>query len=277
MIKKLSLKEIQDETYQILLYFDELCERWRLKYYLAYGTLIGAVRHGDFIPWDDDLDVWMPRNDFERFKALCRAYSDEMLPYRLCDRTNTRNYPYGIPRLTDLRKRFAFAEKGHPTPRMGTFIDIYPLDNFGNTDDDAKWLLGINERINAVYCAYVDGKSFSGEGDGNFPKKRLVHLLTRIAFGANWHKWVDKLILAVVRSRTSDDDAYIGLPTWTDARKRREWFSDTTELKFRDRMFPAPSGYDEILRSIYGDYMQLPPEEDRAPYHQYDIYRKDGK
>lgn len=275
MLRKLTLKEIQDETYGILLYFDGLCRKWGLKYYLAYGTLIGAVRHGDFIPWDDDLDVWMPRKDFDRFRALCRVCREDLLPYRLCERSNTRHYPYGIPRLTDLRKRFAFAEEGHPTPRMGTFIDVYPLDNFGNTDEDAAWLLGINERINAAYCAYVDGKSFSSEEETGFSKKKLVHLLTRAAFGANWHKWVDKLILAVVKCRTSDGDEYIGLPTWTDARMRREWFSGTAELPFRDRTFPVPSGYDEILRSIYGDYMQLPPEEERQPYHQYDIYRKD--
>ena len=101
---KLTLSEIQEIELDNLLTIDRLCQKLGLVYYLAYGTLLGAVRHQDFIPWDDDTDIWMPRRDYEQLIRYCEQNCPA--PYKLCTRKNSRDFPYGLARFSNLDYEF---------------------------------------------------------------------------------------------------------------------------------------------------------------------------
>ena len=136
-MQTLTLRECQQQMLRVLLRFDEICKENKFKYFLYGGTLIGAVRHNGYIPWDDDTDVMMPRSDFDKFIQFAKDNEKVLYPFRLCDRANTKNYYYGIPRFSNMEFRYVVDNEHEKTFDIGTFIDIYPLDNDCDTKSDA--------------------------------------------------------------------------------------------------------------------------------------------
>ena len=135
--RELTLAEIHEGTLEVLKRFISVCDQIGVQYFLAYGSLIGAVRHHGFIPWDDDLDVIMLRPDYEKFREYCNKHEGELTPFRFFDRHNTPDYPYTIGRFCDTRYRMV-RNDNVPDAGQGMFIDIYPHDGAGN-NNDKRW------------------------------------------------------------------------------------------------------------------------------------------
>ena len=130
MKHELTIKEIQAGSLEVLKKFIDICDGQDLQYFIAYGSLIGVVRHKGFIPWDDDLDVWMPRRDYELFINYCINNSNSIKPFQLMHYRTNPNYVYAIARLSDSRYETDYnniKEYG-----LGLFIDIYPLEGWEN-------------------------------------------------------------------------------------------------------------------------------------------------
>lgn len=128
--KPLTIEEIHEGTLEVIKKLIEICDEININYFVAYGSLIGAVRHKGFIPWDDDFDVIMLRPDYDKFCRYCDEHEKELYPFRLMNYKNTPDYPFTISRLNDLRYRMESV--GYPDAGMGLFIDIYPYDGCGN-------------------------------------------------------------------------------------------------------------------------------------------------
>lgn len=272
MNKELNLREIQQASLDVLIFFDRICKRLNLKYFLAYGTLIGAIRHNGFIPWDDDIDVWMHRRDLVILKRYFFEHSEELKPYKYCCRENTKFYQYYIPRISNMNYRFVTKSKGNISPEIGVFIDIYPLDNYGKTINEGKRLERKISRINTLYIAYIDGKSYSGGIHTLF--KRLAHSYMNLRHGKSYSKKVNDRIDKLLEKYTSDTDSLIGVPTWETYKKiyPKDFFRESEYHLFENIKFPIPKDYDMILKMTYGDYMKLPSAERRIPHHDYYIY-----
>lgn len=272
---ELSLREIQQEALKVLLRFDTICKQYGFKYFLIYGTLLGAVRHNGFIPWDDDLDVMMPREDFDRFNKYAKANEEALMPFKLCDRANTKNYVYGIPRFANTEFIYEVQSKYEKPFDLGTFIDIYPLDNFGNNYKEATLLWKHCNLLNRKFGWYVNPSSSRGAFVTFI--KRLLHSYMRIFKGNEYEKYVDEDIRNYIMSHTSLENRYVGLVVWNwrvllyDKTCVEEL--DTIGHVFEGYKFPIPKCYDYLLKLSYGDYMQLPPKEKRIPHHNYKIYR----
>lgn len=272
-MEELNLRQIQEAMLGNLKFIHEFCEKHELTYYIAYGTLLGAIRHKGFIPWDDDNDVWMPREDFDKFVKLCNNGALEGTPFVLCSREKTKNYPYGIPRLSNMNYAYIVTNKWEPQFDIGIFTDIYPLDNYCDDEKKALELLDKTKKLNKEYARWLYGR---GKNIFKTIPKYVVHNLLRLKLGNNYNEQIDKKIYLEIKKYTNINDPYVGVPSWDGRllRHLKSSFKDRLIVEFENEKFYAPSGFDTILKDRYGSYMEFPPENERHPYHGYKIYKK---
>lgn len=252
------LKDIQNAELNILLYFDNLCRREGLTYYLAGGTQLGAVRHGGFIPWDDDIDVAMPRPDYDRLMRL-----DELKQgrYVLLNHKLRPEFHNLFCKICDAYTRIN--EVGHESMEdYGLFIDIFPIDGFGRSEKRAKKLA---KRIWTLRC---------GARDIDFPEKikdnrkrmmlrplfvtigldrlagRIEKLATRYDFRSS--DWRGSVMCGMKGVREV-------LPAYV--------YEENEDIVFEGHVLKGMKHYDEYLKAMYGDYMKLPPEDQRVWGH----------
>lgn len=266
---ELSLREIQMATLEILDAIDAVCKQEGIRYFLTYGTLIGAVRHQGFIPWDDDLDIAMPRSDYERFLSCFPELLPDDSPLVVINRRTNERAPFLITRISDTRYRM-IGESGLDVSEMGTFVDVYPLDGMGDDIEQAKSMLVRCNKLMKGFCR-ADNSKCNTRGFGTI--KRALSVVRAQAMKSP-SAYLDDL-RKVVLAYDFDSSRYCAMAVWdgTIIDKREDWGS--ASMSFEGRQLPVPSGYDSLLRAWYGNYMQLPPEPERVGHHVYKIYRRE--
>ena len=243
----------------ILTELDRVCRKNGLRYFLAGGTLLGAVRHGGFIPWDDDVDIAMPREDYDKLPACCEKDLDGA--YYFQDyRTDPAYYlPYAKIRKNDT---FFYEERFRNSGfHKGVFIDIFPIDYCPAPGPLCHFLydvLAVSNRRGEIDSgqAYVPYEELSGRIGYAFLKlfspERLIPFRERILRLSE--RFSDR------RQRMSFFGAY-GYPKEIYP---VSWYGDGKMLRFEDREFPAPAEPEKVLAQAYGsDFMELPPAEKR--------------
>lgn len=250
-----NLRQLQLTELEILRYFDSFCREHELKYYIVAGTLLGAVRHGGFIPWDDDIDVAMPREDFELFKALMRDAPHDCYFYQCHD--TEPNYVFGFSKLR--LKGTAVCESYLENVEMekGIYIDIFPLDP---CPDGAKGRL-MFKGVEVISCALMSrsGMDFTCGYTKKY-MRALYHLLRLLPVSL-----LIKLRRTVVSYFGKRSDGSLlctvhgchGFPAET---YQDSWLGDGCEVQFEDMTVFAPADADAALSNMYGDY-RLPPED----------------
>lgn len=252
---------------------DEFCAAHQLTYWLAYGSLIGAVRHKGYIPWDDDLDLVMPLSSYKRFLEL--AASDEGQEFfesrqiRVADTSVPPAVPYHqtFAKLFDTRTQasrgiLAYEREGFVE---SVFVDIFPIVGLtGATDEDEKLTQLDKLYANLRYASEDFSAAIKTEGKKRLIKRVFGYLPARAKGYKHWLQEFCDL-------RNTFPDA-LDCEVWTvpdsdPARYRMGKNVTTVRLPFEGRMVPAPADYDTFLRGYYGDYMQLPPEDQRVPSH----------
>ena len=258
-MKKLSDQEVKSCLKDILVYVDDFCKRNGINYSLDGGTLLGAVRHGGFIPWDDDIDICMLRPEYERFKAL---FAQEKHPWFKLHSYDYDGYPVPYMKISDERT-VQYGGTRTRLPLIGVNIDIFPQD----------WVpadLQLNEAA-ARHSTTLSGKRFGKIIGFPSPFKKPYEFLRVL-------KWKFLLIgtSAVELCRRIDEDAnnpeYYNSGIYCDAQMRHyknprykaEWFSSYVRIPFEDKEFSAFSGFREMLGELFGNYMELPPVEKRV-------------
>lgn len=260
-MKELTLEEIKEIELGILVKFDEICRENNLEYSLAYGTMLGAVRHHGFIPWDDDIDVFMKRDDYEKFLKL--KYQDEK--FEVKSYRYSKNYYYPFSKMID--KSTYLCESWRAEKDMGVYIDIFPLDYCDMLND--KELKRIEK---SVTIAYLLGHKFSHHKELSIKYfLKLFLLLVTYPFKRQIIRSVEK------RCCKKKDGDYcsmlLQLGSANDFMKA-DLFHKTEDIDFENKVFKVYSTYDEILTDNYGNYMQLPPVEKRVSNHWFKAYRK---
>ena len=272
-MKELTLREIQMAEFGVLQKLDQLCKRLNLRYYLFYGTLLGAVRHQGFIPWDDDVDVAMPRPDYEKLLAYCRDHREEIAPLRMLHCRLDKKYIYPIARLCDTRYKVDY--ENTVDYGLGLFVDIYPLDGCGNTEEEAKKVHKKNDTLqHMTHLAGMDRFHPSLRGG-------LHHTIIKFV-GYCYVKLLGARHFALKAERNSlalpyEQSDYVSCTVWFDwyHRFEKKLLEEPTTLMFEGQAFSVPAGWDALLTDWYTDYMQLPPEADRIGHHYYKAYLKD--
>ena len=270
--QELNLREIQIGEYNILKKIHDICTKLNLKYYLFYGTLLGAVRHEGFIPWDDDIDIIMPRDDYSVLIDYFINNETELKPLKLFHYRTNPEYIYPIARISDSRYSLVFnntKEYG-----LGLFVDVYPLDGCGNTKKEAERIWKKNK--NAKFWVGVYGIN-------KFKKSTKSPLRSFLKFAAitvvklmNIPKKIASLDHKA-SIRKFSDNKYVGCTAWEVSGLgyfKKELLDSSVLLKFEDSYFNAPSKYDEVLKETYGDYLKMPSEDNRIPHHEYRAFLK---
>lgn len=264
MKKELSLSEIKSCAFDILKHFASFCATHNLRFYLSNGTLLGAVKYGGFIPWDDDIDVFVPREDYDRLIKIYQS-SDK---YKLFSQETTPAYRFPFAKLCDMTTRKIETGVNNGVD-LGIDIDIFPLDSC------SEHILkpGVQRRIKIFLVGCMLSK-FTSSVDRPFYKRFVIGCCRFVGFKF----FCKRLTKRIAKERALGDDC-MGCLIWPIYGEREiipaKVFSDTEVVEFEGEKFNAPIGYDAYLRSLYGDYEKDPPPEKQKSHHRYTAYRID--
>ena len=274
-MEELTINEIQKISLEILHTVAEICEEQSFRYTLMYGTLIGAVRHHGYIPWDDDVDIMMPRPDYEQFLAYMKKNIQKYPNFRIFNRETCPEYPYMITRISD--DRYIIKANNEIFYGIGVFIDIYPFDGLGMTKKEALSYGLKGDRLSS-FCYQASRQHFLIETTTLRLRKMVkypVYLLARLIGKEFFQNKLEKL--AAVKDY--DLSEYVGCVVWLSGGEKdiflRKWFDTTIMMPFDKYEFRVPEEYDQVPTHGYGDYMCLPPEEARMGHHCYKVYKKE--
>ena len=263
------MNDLQKALLEIFKAFVAVCEKHHLRYYLIGGTCLGAVRHKGFIPWDDDIDVGLPREDYEKFIQLQDEFKDT--PFFIQTWKSDPKYIYGYAKLRNSNTTYIENFYKHFQFNQGLWIDIFPIDGFSKVVKPAKKFKNkVLSTWAAVYLCYpfASRRKFS-------KRTFFLDLLINLFFA--WPLWFlnighyqNKIVDKRVKKIPFEDAALVGLFFGTNPKKEampREIFDGYSIGEFEGMKVRIAKDYDKYLSLLYGDYMKLPPEDKQVGHH----------
>ena len=262
-MKEIYLDELKAIQLDLLRKTAEFCEKNDITYYLCGGTLLGAVRHQGYIPWDDDIDISMPRPDYDRFISLFNQPDNY---YKVIDMYHDKKYGFPFAKVHDTRT--FIDELQYAKDHFGVYIDIFPIDGVGE-DEQVFRILRWRKLLHTKKANYYQ-RTISKKIINTFGK------LVLLPFSAHQIlKMMDKEARKYPYGSTPRAGIIIN-PYGTREIVNKSIFDKTIFMKFEDREYKVPENYDAWLSSIYGDYMQFPPVERRISPHVFKAWWKDN-
>lgn len=265
----MTLQEIQDAEFLLLCEFDRVCRKNNLRYGLCGGTLLGAVRHQGFIPWDDDIDVVMPRPDYEKLMAI----ADDELPvyYKLAYPYNDEDTPHAYGKLQDLRTTLVeFPDSKRIETHL--YVDIFPID--GMPEDciqQERHRKKVRRRFLTLYGFKI--AKYNKTLPQSLMKKliwQIISLCDRVVPKHFFIRRVDK----IVKKYAFDESKYSAVIVAGYGSREvmpHIVYGFDKEILFRDKIFKVMNKTDYYLTNLYGDYMTLPPEDQRI-HHNMEVW-----
>ena len=243
----------------------KFCDEHKIKYWLDYGTLIGAIRHKGYIPWDDDIDISMMREDYEKFIRIFNELNTNKR-YEVHCIENDPEFFYPFAKVYDTKT--VMNELATKAPNICVYVDVFVYDNAPDDERALKRMIlkhRIYRRLHIASESIIRPK-------GNVIRRICVHIF-RALLGLLPLNYFSKISLKAaqrynsISTRRAGNFAY-GVNNMCST----EGLNSQIEVDFECRKFKAPSAYDELLRNRFGDYMQLPPVEERVGHHDTEVY-----
>lgn len=251
------MKNIQLEMLRILI---NICQKHQLKYFLMGGTCLGAVRHQGFIPWDDDIDVGMPREDYEKFMEIAQSELPDC--YFLQNSKTDAHFPMNFAKIRHNETTFFESSVAHISMHHGVYMDIFPIDGY----HDSLFL-----KLRLKRLKWGVAKVFSVPQNNHKIKAIIKKILTLTL--RDYHQSRDKMDFLVKRTKYDDAEVVINhFGAWGDKEiMPKEVYGEGSIGIFEGIEVSLPADPHRYLERMYGDYMKLPPPEKRVPHHYCDI------
>ena len=252
------LRAVQMTELEMLIEIDRICKLMGIRYNIEAGTALGAVRHGGFIPWDDDADVIFLRPEYEKFRAACVTELDKSRFY-FQDYRSTQGYRWGHGKLRRKDTSFIRLNQEYMPYEQGICIDLFPYDRV----PDSKLL----QPLHNFACFLFRKATYSKVG--RVSSKGFVKLCYGLLFRIPEIRLYRALDRFIARNNIKDNTKNVRMLTYPLPKNGRYfgyvrgWFEELTEIEFEGHMFPIPKDYNGYLSFKYGDYMTLPDEKDR--------------
>ena len=273
MNKELNEQEIKSISRKILKEIDTICRANNIKYSLIAGTLLGAVRHKGFIPWDDDIDIAMTRKNYQMFVEYCATHGTT---FELKCLEMDRQYNYLFAKACN--KDTVVVEKigNRSQCSYGVFVDIFPMDYIGDTFEEAKKNVDIMKLNRSLIIAY-NWKKFQRNPRNSIWKEPIrfaFYLITRAINIKNIEKKTEDFYINLSRSKTkyiadAVDNGYSYKAIFPS-----DLFEKYIEVEFEEDRYFAIQGYESWLKQTYGNYMELPPTEKQISHHSFEAFWK---
>ena len=258
MPKELTVDDVKKIEFNVLKHIADFCDKNSISYFLLGGTLLGAVRHKGFIPWDDDIDIGMPRKDYELF---CSLFNDSELTLHL---PGDKHYAYPFAKVS--QKQTVLNELDSKYSNVfGVYVDVFPIDDIPNDIKKQKQYfrrLGKYKNILSIKSVRL------------FKKRPIIKTFVLFFLKlALIFRRTEKIAISANRYASSFNNCdFAGNSSWGyGAREttKKEVFSKLVDIEFEHELFKAPENYDEWLTNVFGDYMCLPPVEKRVANHHF--------
>lgn len=263
-MRRLSSEEVKRIQIEILDVVSSFCDEHGINYWLDSGTLLGAIRHKGYIPWDDDIDIGMLREDYDKFSELFNKSNDR---YKFVDINNTKDFYVAFGKIIDTSTvLYEPDEKGN---KLAVNIDLFVYDNA--PDDDKLVNKMYKKRDLLRNIALFSRGAFVLDRDSlkkRFEKK-FLHMLC-LPFSSE--KCLKKIISNAKTYCGSNTKRVGNFTSITKIASDKRILESFVQVEFEGKLYKAPIGYDEWLKDFFGDYMQLPPVEQRVTHHQYIAY-----
>lgn len=253
--KKLTNFEVRKIQLSILDYLKKVCEENQINYYLAYGSLLGAIRHQGYIPWDDDIDIWLVREDYEK---LLKIFSNEGR-YKLFENSIESSYLYPFAKLIDSETTL-IEETDIKFEKLGVNIDIFPLDKIIANKNDLRMM--------KFYRKIYEIKSIKNKKERTI-EKRIILKILKILFKFYSLENVIKKINYLSRKNENIEDGYKYAFVFESENIFEKEDFEVTDKLFEGKKYLIPKNFERVLEVIYGDYMKLPPKDKRKSHHSF--------
>lgn len=251
-----TLRQLQMIQLEMLEEVDRICKKCGIKYNIIAGTLLGAVRHGGYIPWDDDADVALLRPEYEKFRKACKTELDKTR-FVFQDHRNTKGYRWGYGKIRRKNTLFLREFQEHMPYFQGVFIDVFPLDNVPD-----NYML---RSVHNFLCFGVRKFLWSEVGqyaDKSIIKRKVYSLMAKVPAKAVFDFYA--FLMVTGNCKRTDWVRILTFPTPnSEYGYKRKWYESSVDTVFEGKVFSGIKNYDEYLSFKFGDYMELPPEEKR--------------
>ena len=255
-IENNTLRKIQLIQLEMLQEVDRICKKCNIRYNIIAGTLLGAVRHGGYIPWDDDADVAMLRKEYEKFRKACKTELD-ITRFYFQDHRNTKGYRWGYGKLRRKNTLFLREYQEHMPYEQGVFIDIFPLDAVPD-----NYLLRSFKNFECFCVRKIFWSKVGKVAEKNFWKRQVYKVLDKIP-----EKDIFKYYHRMIRQANKKKTRMVRIlmfPTPNDEwGYYRNWYENSIDTEFEGVIFQGIKDYDSYLSFKFGNYMELPPMEKR--------------
>ena len=272
-MREIDLEEYKNILLEIMDCIHDFCEENDIHYYLLYGSMIGAVRHKGFIPWDDDIDIGMLRADYEKF---CKCFNKQVRNrrFQLLSIDETPGYYLSFAKVAD--QNTVLEEEIADAINIGAYVDVFPLDScpgdLGEAENFAKKPGMLRKILLAKSLKWRKGRALG--------KNLVVSVCRPLLAPFSRERLIRKIDAAASEFKDDAQSKYIGEIVLSTYGSRgiwlREWFGDGRLYEFEGREYYGPCDYDKFLTGVYGDYMKLPPADQQVAHHDFKVWMVEG-